>query len=108
MSLEDVPARLSWHSLWCFVRHLDADSALYAEMYPKCAGWNTQRAMLADILDAINSVAYTVAACTPGVKARKPKKYPRPRVARGVKFGSDPIKVANFDSWWEARANHGK
>ena len=106
MSLEDVPARLSWHSLACFVRHLDANSALYADMYPKHAGWDYERAMLADIFDAINGVAYTVA-CGMGAKPRKPKKYPRPKAARGVKFGSDPIKVADFDTWWNARVNHG-
>lgn len=107
MSLNDVPARLSWHSLWCFVRHLDANSATYAAMYPKQAGWDRHAYMLADLFDAVNGVAYTVASVAGG-KPRKPKQYPRPS-GQGRKLGSKPIKVADFDAWWEGKVReHGK
>lgn len=107
MSLEDVPTRLSWHSLWCFAHHLGPDSATYAAMYPKYAGWSRTEYMIADLYDAVNGVAYAVASTIPRSYPRKPKPYKRPS-GRGQKFGRDPIKVADFDAWWKERAHHGR
>lgn len=98
-----MPARVSWHSLWCFVRHLGADSATYGAMYPKAAGWTREAYLMADIFDAVNGVAYAVAKTVPGGHPHKPRPYPRPKVRRGVKMGHGAIKVEDFDSWWERR-----
>lgn len=76
-------------------------------MYPKHAGWDQRQYILADIYDSILTVAYTVAATVPKSHPHKPKAYKRPSGGRGVKIGRDPIKVADFDTWWKERAHHG-
>ncbi len=57
--------------------------------------------MIADVYDAVQGVAYTVA-CAAGGKhrPRKPKPYPRPAARRRVRMGGGAIPASSFDAWW--------
>lgn len=109
MSLDDVPARLSWRALGNFVRHLDATSAYVREVEPDVAPWlgaERVQSMLADLIDMVAVLDWhLVSANTPRgrPRPRKPKPYPRPWKADegGLKVGRDPIPVAKFDEWWK-------
>lgn len=109
MTLDDVPARLSWRALGAFVRHLDATSAYVREVEPEVAPWlGTERvqSMLADLIDMVAVLDWhLVSANTPRgrPRPRKPKPYPRPWKAEegGLKVGRDPIPVGEFRDWWE-------
>ena len=108
MSLDDVPARLSWRALGVFVRHLDASSAYVREVAPDTAPWigtDLLATMTADLIDALRILDWHFCqANTPKgkPKPRKPKPYPRPWKTDDstVKVGRDPIPIKDFDTWW--------
>lgn len=109
VTLDDVPARVSWRALASFVAHLDASSAYLREVAPDTAPWlGTERvqSMLADLIDMVAVLDWhLVGANTPKgkPKPRKPRPYPRPwkREDEGaVKVGREPIPVKDFDDWW--------
>ena len=102
-TLDDVPARVSYRALLSFVHKLDAYSASVHAQHPDLAQWLTpqqQTAILADIYDAINMLGKNMAAVH-GVRAKRPKPYPRPGKQKGVqKFGQGAIPISQFDDWW--------
>lgn len=108
MTLDDVPARVTWPALRSFVTHLGPDSALYAEQNPDGAAWWQpwgRAAILADIYDAIAAFAtgYATANRGRGPKPKPPKPYPRPwRTAQdnGRQVGRGAVPVSEFDDWW--------
>lgn len=104
MSLDDVPARLSWRALGVFVRHLDVTSAYVREVEPELAQWvapESLRPMLADLYDLMSSLNYNLVSANSKHRPRKPKPYPRPgRQDKGTVVGKDPIPIRDFDEWW--------
>lgn len=107
MTLDDVPARLSWRALGVFVRRLDATSAYVREVAPDTAPWlGTERiqSMLADLFDAVVMLDWhLVCANTPKGKTRpkRPKPYPRPWARdEETVIGREAIPIKDFDSWW--------
>lgn len=79
-SLDDVGRSLPWGALGSFLHKAKPDSALVAEMSPEIAEWSTifkTNVILADIYDAIASLAAIVAAKGTGKRPKKPDKYPR-------------------------------
>ena len=107
-TLCDVGGRIPWTALRSFVAHLGADSALVKEITPDVAGWQgTDRvpAMLADLIDAVNSMHWSFLAANTRKGRRRPphpKPYPRPYAKdEGPKVGSDPVPVREFKKWWE-------
>ena len=56
--------------------------------------------MLADAIDGISLLVYTVAKAYGG-KGKKPSKYPRPwDVDNAEHIGSDPIPISEFNEWY--------
>lgn len=104
MSLDDVPARLSWRALSVFVRHLDVASAYVREVEPEVARWvapESLRPMLADIYDLLSTLNHNLVAANSKHRPRKPKPYPRPgKQDKGTVVGKDPIPIKDFDEWW--------
>lgn len=108
VTLDDVPARISWRALNSFVMHLDMSSALMKELRPEYGGWQgAERVppMLADLIDAVNAFRWAFeCANTPRKRRRppKPKPYPRPGAKEeGGRIGRDPIPIKDFDRWWK-------
>lgn len=113
-TLADVPARVPWTALRSFARHLDESSALVREMSPDAAEWRTGRrvpAMLADIFDALSLLRWEFECANTPKRKRRPRRpdpYPRPGAkGNGRRIGSDPIRIRDFDDWWEGGA-HGQ
>ena len=104
MSLDDVPARISWRALGVFVRHLDVSSAYVREVEPEAASWLAPwalRPMLADLYDLVSSLNYNLVAANSKHRPRKPKPYPRPgKRENETVIGRDPIPIKDFDAWW--------
>lgn len=104
MTLDDVPARLSWRALGVFVRHLDVTSAYVREVEPEASRWvapESLRPMLADMYDLMASINYNLVAANSRHRPRKPKPYPRPgRRDKETVIGRDPIPIRDFDEWW--------
>lgn len=108
--LTDVGGALSWGALLHFVSYLPRTSALSQEMRPLDDTERWMRgegtaAILADIFDAIRVLDVEVMAKGSRRKPRQPKPYPRPWAkGKGEKhIGSDPIPIAQFDSWWDSK-----
>lgn len=104
LTLNDVPHVLDWWQLGCFVKYLPADSATKCECVPRAdAAWEGSRRspmLLADLYDMIQILDYHVLKGF-GAKPRKPKPYPRPGVRGSTSsYGSEAIKIADFDEWW--------
>jgi hypothetical protein len=60
-------------------------------------------ALLADLYDAIQGLAWTTAAKGSKKRPKKPKPYPRPWLkAKKQKFGKDPVPLSKFWDWWNS------
>lgn len=115
-TLEDVGGALSWRALRNFVEYLDHDSRLWRETHPeeaKMTPWedgSMVAPMLADLFDATALVAWATA--NRGAKHPKPrpKPYPRPWATQANErhFGSKPIPISEFDSWWEKKREEAR
>lgn len=110
MSLYDIPSVISWADLRDFVSHLDASSALVAELDPDVAGWQGDEkvpmllAHIADLLAGL-SYGYTISHMKNGSrKPQAPEPIPRPGVQpkrQTQHWGSDAIPIAEFADWWD-------
>lgn len=111
MSLYDIPDVISWADLRDFVSHLDASSALVAEIDPESAGWQGDEKvpmLLAHIADLLAGLSYSYSLCHTKKGAKKPQ-APEPIPRPGVKskkrekkhWGSDAIPISEFDAWWD-------
>ena len=106
-TIRDIGGALPWGTLLHFVQFLPRTSALSREMEPttdteRWANGNVTAAILADIYDALSQLNNNVCAQGSGRRPRTAKPYPRPwRKGEGEKVvGSDPIPVAEFETWW--------
>lgn len=133
LTLDDLGGRLSWAALLHFVHRLPPDSALYGELYgtPSGAGAdmsprdvmersafasqaNTNN-ILASIYDAMRDLTWLFECANTPKKRSRPRRippYPRPGVRdpdKGVRvIGRDPIRVADFDAWWDSKSAEKK
>ena len=87
-----------------FLRHLDQDSALAHEIDGSGArAWSSRiktNSLLADLFDSIRLFNFSFAE----KGSTQPKPYPRPWAEDNTeRFGKDPIPIADFDDWWNAK-----
>lgn len=88
---------LTWGDLYDFVRYGNKDSALGLERYGATVLWGVSDHLLAVIADGIHNGNWQRG----GGKGTKPEPVERPGTEKsGTGFGSEPISVANFDTWW--------
>lgn len=98
-TLDDVGERLSWCSLFSFIKHLPPSSAYICEEYPEEAAWMNgwrNAAILADLWD-LTAAAHTQ-------RGHAAPKYPRPgaKDENRRRYGVDPIPISEFDNWWNS------
>lgn len=103
--LADLPRTYGWSALQIMVRHTTTESAVWRHLNPDEAPWTQpirQAAMLADLFDALRSFEHGVAQSKTKRKIKRPEPYPRPwaRKHKEHLYGSDPIKIADFDGWY--------
>ena len=103
--LRDLPSTYGWDALPVLARHLPMGSATVRHLRPDEASFSSEikrAALLAAIFDAIEQVAYIFAAAHSKRQPKQPKPYPRPWVVdeKAETFGSAPIKVSDFDDWY--------
>ena len=90
---------LSWRDLYVITRHLPPTSALRRAAGEGEEPWTTADYLLALAVDALNGANWQRAGKS---SAPRPRPIPRPgETAKGEQYGSDPIPVAEFDSWWD-------
>lgn len=107
-TLDDIGGALPYRALRHFLQHVGHDSALWRETHPETLetdAWEQgamTAAILADVYDAIEALRQTVVAAHGG-RVRRHKPYPRPwRKERNKRrIGGKPIRVGDFDAWWE-------
>lgn len=107
LSLRQVPSTIGWSALASLAANLGMDSAVYRVRNPEMAAWATvakTNALLADLIDAVGSLAWMYACANRGrgPRPRKPKPYPRPWLRDDGErhFGSGAIPRAEFLSWY--------
>lgn len=103
--LRDLPSTFGWDALPVLARHLPQTSATWRYLHADEASFSSEikrAAMLADIFDAIEQVAYIFAAAYSKRPPKQPKPYPRPWVEsdKTETIGSAPIRVSDFDAWY--------
>ena len=104
----DLGGALSYGALRHFLQYLPRTSAFSREIQPPSeaelwAEGNATAALLADLIDAVNSVGASLMAKGSGRKPRAVKPYPRPWETKGTQhIGKDPIPVSEFDAWWDS------
>lgn len=117
-SIRDIPRAFDWADIRDFITHLDAGSALVAEMEPDAAGWQgTEKvpmllAHIADTLAAL-SYGYTLTHMKKGAqKPQPPQPIPRPGVEaprkRTQTWGSDGLPISEFLDWWDRTDAQGE
>lgn len=100
LRLDDLgtPA-LSWRDLYVITRHLPRTSALRRALADGEEPWQITDYLLALAVDALHGGNWQRAG---KASAPKPKSIPRPgEQPTGSQYGSAPIPVAQFDSWWD-------
>lgn len=116
-SIREVPGTFDWADIRDFITHLDAGSALVAELEPDAAGWQgTEKvpmllAHIADTLAAL-SYGYTLTHMKKGAqKPQPPQPIPRPGVEaprqRTQTWGSDGLPISEFLDWWDRTDERG-
>ena len=103
--LADLPRTFGWSALAVMARHLPTGSATWRSLHPDEAPWTQgikQTALLADLFDAVMALEHGLAQSRTKRKIQRPQPYPRPwaRKHREHFYGSDPIRVADFDAWY--------
>ena len=102
MPFEQAAYSFGWGNLRDFALNLSTDSATYRALYKehsRFASPTGQAAILADIFDAIETLAFMFAKAHGG-KGPKPKPYPRPGADEGERIGKDPIPISEFNDWY--------
>lgn len=94
--------RLSWCSLFSFIKHLPPSSAYFREEHPEEAAWLNgwkNASILADLWDLTVAIH--------SQRGKEPQKYPRPGAKEDNKrhYGADPIPISEFNDWWNGCAD---
>ena len=110
-TIDDVGGRLPVGSLAHFVRHLPPESATMRELYPDeqekilwSKGYATAQ-LVAALIDELRSFEYMYAKRNSRGGVRKPVPFETPwtkPTKRVQHFGSDPIRIADFDEWFDS------
>jgi len=97
----DVPKRLDWRALWVICSQSPPGSALARSVRGPAAQWGVNERLLAGILHALHMANWQRG----GGKGTKPKPITPPdEKAPGTQsFGSEPIKIRDFNEWWDAQ-----
>lgn len=97
--------RLSWRDLWVVCSQAPPGSAIHRSVDPERAAWASGESnawLLALVADALADGNWQRQGKP---NARKPDPVPRPgEKKKGAVFGSEPIKVSEFDEWWDSAA----
>lgn len=101
---DDVPERLPWRSLFAFVKHLPATSALGRALDPETASW-MDGTLVANLLAELGyrlDVANWQRSRDGQKGHRKPKPWPRPWVkAQGTRtIGRGAIPMSAWADFW--------
>ncbi|ALY08800.1 tail assembly chaperone [Arthrobacter phage Nancia] len=89
---------LDWRELWMIISHTQMGSALAESIHGEQSRWKVTDYLLAMVADALHDANWQRG----GGKGAQPERVKRP----GVKdkstqsFGSEPIKISEFNDWW--------
>lgn len=106
-TLDDLGRRLSWRAFASFVEHLNSDSATWQAIHKdksEDAMWQdvkTLPVLVALLIDEVRNVQYLYATAHSKHKVKKPKSLlPNRKKDDDKKFGQEPIRKSEFNSWW--------
>lgn len=108
--IDELGESLSWRDLQVLLRRWQVTPGFaVCEAVQGSEQWSTEAQLLAHVFDQIASGNWIAQG---NKNAPKPKRLPRPWEKPVTKqFGSEPIPLSEFDSWWEsqktARASAG-
>ena len=115
-TLDDVGERLSCSSLVHFIRHLPLTSATKREINGITDEQNmwmrgdVTTQLVACLIDEISGLEWMYQSAHSNTRIRRPKRFPTPWATDedlGVRrFGKDPIRVGDFDAWFDRDMDH--
>ena len=83
--------------MWLVVNYSPATGPLAREMFGERALWGVSEYLLAMAVDVLQDANWQRG----GGKGPRPKRVPRPgEDTKDQTFGSDPIPIKDFDTWW--------
>lgn len=100
-TLEDVPHRLPWMSLFAFVLHLPRESAYRRLINPDGYTWSATNHLIAELGYRLDVLIWQ--STKDGNAGRnQPQRWERPGVTNNRKntYGSGAIPVTEWDDWW--------
>lgn len=117
-TLDDLGGELSTRTLLAFVTNLPPDSALLQELRGDgrdevlWQGHSMEAMLMAEMADTLHVIAWETAQANSkhDLRSSYPEQIERPGVVprnRSRHFGSEPVKVSEFDEWWNGGV-HGK
>lgn len=102
LTLDDAGTdRLNWVDLRAFLVNCQPRSAFARSYIPESAGWETTDFLLAALVDSTQVANWQRG----GGKGQRPKPIKRPGKSSDKRYGKAPIKISDFDDWWEG--SHG-
>jgi hypothetical protein len=109
LRLDDLGTEaLTWRDLHVITQKSGPGSALMRELQPELSAWGSGTVvadLLAHVVDLLAAGNWQRAGKR---TAPKPKPVPRPgRKVDSTRYGSAPIPVKDFDSWWNGAQNGG-
>jgi hypothetical protein len=109
LRLDDLGTEaLTWRDLHVVTQKCGPGSALMRELQPELSAWGSGTVvadLLAHVVDLLAAGNWQRAGKR---TAPKPKPVPRPgRKVDSTRYGSAPIPVKDFDSWWNGAQNGG-
>lgn len=78
-------------------QHAPRESVLGRSVAGPLGDWSVEAYLLAIVADGINAGNWQRG----GGKGPKPQRIERPQEKRAQSFGSDPIRIADFNDWWD-------
>ena len=114
MTLRDWESgRLDSRSLMRFVKHLGPDSAFFKASRPddaESAAWvdgSAICALIAELIDVVRAGTVSLVYKNTGTRPPRLEPYERPwdRRKRTRRYGRDPVKIEDFNSWYYGRGD---
>ncbi|QGJ97154.1 tail assembly chaperone [Arthrobacter phage Maria1952] len=98
MDLDQLGAGLDWRQLWQIIAYSPLGSALGKSLHGEAAEWTVTDHLLAIVVDVLQDANWQRG----GGKGAQPARIKRPGVKdkNTQSFGSEPIKISEFDNWW--------
>ncbi|AZS10391.1 tail assembly chaperone [Arthrobacter phage Supakev] len=96
--LDQLGAELDWRQLWQIIAHAPLGSAIGLSIHGEAAEWSVTDHLLAIVVDVLNDANWQRG----GGKGAQPGRLKRPGVKdkNTQSFGSEPIKISEFNDWW--------